>query len=130
MLNSFYAWVAKWFIVLIGVGILFLGIIAYVWWHNHQIAKNAAALPKAQATINAAQANAGSAAVNTVGENQQKNANTDRTTTQVTNVYNSYPQAKVTLDPGFFDAFNRGICMYKSAANLPECVGLQQSNSK
>lgn len=130
MLDSFYAWVAKWAIFLIAGGIIVVILIGWIWWNNHQNAKNAATIPKTQATVNAAQSNAGAAAVNTVGQNQQKNAETDQKTQQVTNVYNSYPQAKAPLDPDFVDAFNAGICLYKSAADLPECKRLQQLNSK
>jgi predicted negative regulator of RcsB-dependent stress response len=126
--QSLVDFVAKWAVLIIAGVIIILFIVGWVWWNHHMNLKNAVAVPKAQGVINAAQSTAGSAAVNTVQDNQKKNEDTDRKTQQVTNVYNTYPQAKAPLDPGFVDAFNRGICLYKSAASLPECQRLQQVN--
>lgn len=129
-LTKLEAFAAKWAVYIICFVIILLTIIGWLWWNAHMNAKNAAALPKAQAIVNKAEASAGGAAINTVTTNAKTNTDTDKKTTQVTNVYNSYPAAKAAIDPGFIDAFNRGICMYKSATNLPQCVGLRQSDTK
>lgn len=122
--------VAKWFVWIIVAVVVIVLICGWLWWNSHESAKNAAAVPKAAAIQNAAQATAGGAAINAVQTNADKGKATDDKTRSIVNNYNTYPAAKIAVDPALFDAFKHGICMYKSAASLPECVGLQQSDPK
>lgn len=122
------AWVGKNLLVVVLVVAAFAAVAGWLWWNRHQAAVNAAAVPKAAAIQNKAQANAGAAAVNVTNDNAKKGAETDAKVQHVTNNFNTYPAAKTAIDPGLFDAFNRGVCVFRSAASLPECQRLQQPN--
>lgn len=121
-------WFTRTVALIIGGIILAIAISGWLWWNFHMNAKNAAAVPKAQAVVNKAQANAGGRAVNTVNQNQDKNAKTDTITRNNTYVTNNYPAAKVEVDADFIAAFDHAICLYASAASIPECQRLQQPN--
>lgn len=122
------AWVTRNLSIVIGIVVVFTVLGGWLWWNHHQAMVNAAAVPKAAAIQNKAQANAGAAAVNITNDNAKKGAETDAKVQHVTNNFNTYPAAKVAIDPGLFDAFDRGVCVFRSAASLPECQRLQQPN--
>jgi hypothetical protein len=120
------AWVTKNLAIVIVVVASLLGVGGLLWWNHHVELKNAAAVPKAEATINKAEATAGGQAVQTVTTNAKKADQTDAKVQQITNNFNTYPAAKAAVDPGLFDAFSRGVCMFHSASGLSECKRLQQ----
>lgn len=121
MLEREEGWIAKNLLIvtLIVVAMVLVG--GWAWWLHHRDLENSTAVPKAQATLNAAQATAGGKAVETVTTNAQKANETDAKVQHVTNNFNTYPAAKTAVDPELFAAFVRGVCLFDSAASLPEC---------
>jgi len=119
-------WIVKHLVVIAIVCGITTGIACWVMLHQHQIAKAAMAVPVAQQKLNAAQATAGGDAVNQISANQHKSEQTDAQTQKLVQNFNTYPAAKNTVDPALFGTFRDGICMYESAARLPECSKLQR----
>ena len=110
-------------VLALAAAVLVVSWLGYNSWRNASNAENRAEAVK---TVGKATTNAGQAAVNTTQGNQDKNNDTDKKTASIVNNFNTYPQAKVAVDPALFDAFRRGVCMYRSAADLPECRAVQQ----
>lgn len=130
MVNSLEVFIAKnaiKLVLLLAVVVIVVSWLGYNSWRN---ASNAENRTEAVKTVGQAATNAGQAAVNTTQGNQDKNNDTDKKTAAIVNNFNTYPQAKASVDPALFDAFRRGVCVYRSAANLPECRAMQQVHSK
>lgn len=124
------AWVTKWAVLLAIGALLIAGAIGWWVWHNHEIAKNAAAIPKAQVQVDKAKIDSAKEAVGVVEENGKKSAATDDTTRKNNVIILKVPGAKVDLDPALDAAGRAALCVHNAYANLPECQQLQRSGPK
>lgn len=127
-LAGFQAWVIRntallvfGVVVLVVVGLL-------IWRHHEQVLVNAAAPAKAQAQVNAADAQSGRDAVNAVSNNGKKEAATDDTTRKNNAIILKTPGAEVSLSPALDTAGRNAVCLRQSAASLPECQRLLHPN--
>lgn len=119
-------WLAKNVLKVVAVLILLLVVVAGLGYNSWRNAQKGKAVVGAGKAIGAASTGAGKGAINTLEQNHQKDADTDAKLPQIINNYNTYPAAKVSIDPAFLAAFDRSLCVYRSAANLLQCRGVQQ----
>lgn len=127
-LTGFMAWVEKYtaFLVIGAVTLAIIGLL--IWRHHEQVLVNAAAPAKAQAQVNAADAQSGRDAVNAVSGNGKKEAATDDTTRKNNVIILKTPGAEVSLSPALDAAGRVAVCLRESASGLPECQRLLHPN--
>jgi len=120
------AWLAKNVIKVVAVAILLLIIVGGLGFNSWRNSQNGKAIIGAGKAIGAANVASGQGAVNTLDNNRQKDEATDAKLPQIINNYNTFPAAKVGIDPAFLAAFDKSLCVYRSAANLLQCREVQQ----
>lgn len=117
---------AKWGLLLIAIVIVILLAVGWLGYNSWRNSQNGKAIVNAGKAISGAGIESGKGAVNTLDNNQQKDASTDAKLAPIVNNYNTYPAAKVGVDHAFLDAFDKSLCVYRSAANLLQCRAVQQ----
>jgi hypothetical protein len=129
-LTNIELWFAKWGLYLIIGAVVVIGVVGWLGYNSWRNSQNVEHRETSIKTVGQANTNAAQHAVNTVESNGDKNADTDRkTAASVNNYYQSFPQAaKVQIDPKLFDNFRHNVCMYRAAADLPECRAMQQEH--
>jgi predicted negative regulator of RcsB-dependent stress response len=122
------AWAAKNVAKLFLFLAIVVGVVIWLWWHDRQVAENAAAPAHAAAAQSQSSAASGADAVQAVHTNDTNANKIDAATRKLTNAIDNLPTAKAAVDPSLDDAARSAVCMYVSAANLPECQQLQHPN--
>lgn len=117
---------AKWGVIIVAIILVFLIIVGWLGYNSWRNSQNGKAIINSVKVIGAARVESGQGAVNTLDKNQQKDAATDAKLAPIIQNFNTYPAAKVGIDPAFLAAFDRSLCVYRSAANLLQCRGMQQ----
>lgn len=118
------AWLVKHAIMLVVLLVLIACVIFWLWHEHEQAMVNAAAPAKAAAAMDSGQIQSGQQAIKITVDNGKASAATDAQTRLNTDAINKLAAAKVAVDPAVDDAIRRGVCVYVSAASLPECQSL------
>ena len=120
------AWLARWSILLIGGALIIVALVVAWIWHNHEVAKNAAAPAQAHAQVEKANSENAHDAIGVIVDHDKADKVTDDTTREHNAIIHKTPGASTGIDPALDAAGRNAICMHKSAAHLPECRQLLQ----
>lgn len=119
-------WFAKWGLYAVGALILCVAVVSWLGYNSWRNSQNVEKRVESGRKVEHADTNAGVAATGKVLANEGKASDTDKKTAGIVQNFYNNPAAKTQIDHALFDDFRRGICMYRSAADLPECGTMQQ----
>lgn len=115
--------------------LVILGAVLFVGWklffsERQAEAKHDVAAAHAQQLVGQAQADAGAHAANVVAGNAASEAKTHEITRDHYVYINQQPGAGDPVSDSVWDAFERSVCVRASAASLPDCQRLQETDPK